>query len=162
MKQIVLRVEDSAYEILRNTFTLMNGVEVEEVFDAIEITGSRDECVKEAITTLLNDHVIRRPRDYAWLMIAFGQGAVGSDLNSITSPQAFINYLEFIGIKDVPCRTTLFNVQNITFGTFPNWTFSDTKKPNEIIRRKNIVTRFLSAYVSAKRRILNSNLNKSF
>ncbi len=161
MKQIVLRVEDSAYEILKNTFTLMNGVEVEEVHDAVDITELRDDCVKEAITKLLDDRIIRRPRDYAWLMIAIGQGVVGSDFKSITSPQAFINYMKYIGIKDVPCRTTLFNVQNITFGIFPNWTFSDTQKPNEIIRRKSLVTRFLSAYGSAKRRKLNNNLNKS-
>ncbi len=151
MKQIVLRVEESAYEILKDTFTLMNGVEVEDVYDAIDITIERDRCAKYAFEALQKDGVIRTPGDYVWIMMAINQRVLEGDFDTIFTSRKFIEYLHFLGIQDAPCKSTVSRIQNIFLGEYPDWTFVDTTSPNEVLRRKNIVRRFLSAFQMAKR-----------
>ncbi len=151
MKQIVLRVEDSAYEILRNTFTLMNGVEVEEVCDAIDITIERDRCAKYAFEVLRKEGVIRTPGDYVWVMVAMNQHVLGHDFDTFKTTRDYIEYLRFLGISVIPSKSTILRIQNIFLGKYPDWTFTDTTLPNETLRRKNIVRRFLIVYGQAKR-----------
>jgi hypothetical protein len=49
---------------------------------------------------------------------------------------------------------------NTTVGKYPDWTFVDNVKPKEELRRKNNFSRFCSAYVRAKRKILDGILDK--
>jgi hypothetical protein len=104
---------------------------------------------------LKNDKVIRRPRDYAWIMAALDQDMM-ADYEGFMSPQAFIEYMATIGLTMLPDRTTLFRAYNLIDGEYPNWTFDDEPDEQEARRRMNVVVRFKSAYYRAKRAKCNS------
>ena len=88
-------------------------------------------------------------------MMALEQDVI-KDVNGFSSHQAYIDYLEMLGVEDAPGRTTLFRAYNLTVGTYPDWTFLDTPKKEEVLRRKNIIVRFSSAFMRAKRAIWNN------
>jgi hypothetical protein len=150
MKQVLLSIEDDAYEKLMGMLSLCPSVKVESVEDCIVTEETRDLCAKIAFETLLINKVIRRPRDYAWIMMAMGQKVI-DDFDAFHSHQDYIDYLTELGIQQVPSRSTLFNTCNITLNNYPEWEFLDDPAPCEALRRKNIIKQFLSAYRRAKR-----------
>ena len=159
MKQIVLKIEDSAYESFMGMMALCPSVKVVCESDITDVMSDRDQCMVSAITTLRNNHVFRFGYDYTWIMMAINEGLV-DDYDAFRSPQAFLDYLYEIGIEELPSRITLSLAYSKTFDHFPDWTFTDVNKPSEILRRKNVVKQFLSAFGTAKRGILNNILNK--
>ena len=122
MRQIILEIEDSAYEQFMGMVGLCPSVKV---------------VCESGITDVMNDR----------------------DHEGFKSPQAFLDYLYEIGIEKLPSRITLSLAYSKTFDRFPDWTFTDMDNPSEILRRKNVVKQFLSAYGVAKRGILNRILN---
>ena len=159
MKQVVLRIEDAAYEKFRGFIQLCPSVEVVDEDDFADTEIERDLCMKQAIITLRQNKVFRHYYDYTWIMMAINEGHV-SDFDVFKSPQVFIDYLYEIGIDQLPTRYTLSLAYSKALGTYPDWTFLDVEKPNEILRRKNVVKQFLSAYGAAKRGFLNNKFNK--
>ena len=159
MRQIILEVEDSVFEKFMGTVELCHGVDVVSTLDSVETKNDRDSCMVYAIQTLRENNVFRHYYDYTWIMMALNDGVL-DDYDTFKSPQAFLDYLYEIGIEKLPSRITLSLAYSKTFNRFPDWTFTDMDKPSEILRRKNVVRQFLSAFGTAKRGILNKKLNK--
>ena len=158
MKQVLLSIEDDAYEKLMGMLSLCPCVKVESV-DMTDTERDCDTCVKYAINTLRNNGVFRHAYDYTWIMMAINQGLI-EDLDAFRSPQAFIDYLAELGIDKLPTRFSISLAFSKTLDTYPEWTFIDVSDACEILRRKNVVKQFLSAYGVAKRGIFNSIFNK--
>ena len=145
MKQVVLRIEDSAFERFMGIVSLCPQVEVDSQ-DEIPDYGL-DELTKRvalAIKTLQRNKVIRHLYDYTWIMVGIGDGVV-EGMGSFGSPQKFMDYLKSIGVERVPSRTTLSTWYGRVIGKYPDWEFVDTQDPQEIQRRKNVVRQFISA-----------------
>ena len=159
MKQVVLRIDDAAYEKFMGMVSLCPMVEVVAEGDLADTENERDLCMRQAIITLRQNKVFRHYYDYTWIMMAINEGHL-NDFDVFKSPQAFINYLYEIGIDQLPTRYTLSLAYSKALGAYPDWTFLDVEKPNEILRRKNVAKQFLSAYGAAKRGILNNKFNK--
>ena len=133
MKQVILKIDDSAYEKFMGIVSLCPQVEVVCESSITDVMNDRDQCMVYAIQTLRNNHVFRFGYDYTWVMMAINEGLI-DDYERFRSPQAFLDYLYEIGIE--------------------------MDNPSEILRRKNVVRQFLSAFGTAKRGILNKILNK--
>ena len=159
MKQVVLRIDDAAYEKFMGMVSLCPMVEVVAEGDLADNENERDLCMRQAIITLRQNKVFRHYYDYTWIMMAINEGHL-NDFDVFKSPQAFIDYLYEIGIDQLPTRYTLSLAYSKALGAYPDWTFLDVEKPNEILRRKNVAKQFLSAYGAAKRGILNNKFNK--
>ena len=159
MKQVILKIDDSAYEKFMGMVSLCPQVEVVCESSITDVMNDRDQCMVYAIQTLRNNHVFRFGYDYTWVMMAINEGLI-DDYERFRSPQAFLDYLYEIGIDKLPSRITLSLAYSKTFNHFPDWTFTDMDNPSEILRRKNVVRQFLSAFGTAKRGILNKILNK--
>ena len=154
MKEITIRVPDDMAQLVEQWAQWIPEMEVVREVDNMMSEDVRDLCARTAFDTLLEEKAIRRPRDYAWIMLAMDQEAI-DDFEGFRSHQDYIDYLKEIGVDGVPSRTTLFNMENMTMGDYPDWTFLDEPSPNEALRRKNLVKLFLSAYRRAKRGKLN-------
>ena len=156
MKQIVLEIEDSAFERFMGMVSLCPSVEVMASGEVVDVMDHRDACMRHAIVTLRHNKVFRRHYDYSWIMMAINEGVM-DDFDEFESPQSFIDYLCEIGIDELPDRTTISRACSKTFDSYPNWRFMDTNKPSESLRRKNVVKQFLSAFGEAKRACCNKN-----
>lgn len=159
MKQIVLEIEDSAYEQFMGMVGLCPSVKVVCESGITDVMNDRDQCMVYAIQTLRNNHVFRFSYDYTWVMMAINEGLI-DDFDSFRSPQAFIDYLYEIGIDNLPTRYSLSLAYSKTLNSYPEWTFIDVENASETLRRKNVVKQFLSAYGVAKRGIFNNIFNK--
>lgn len=113
---------------------------------------------KVAIDELRKDRVIVRPRDYGWIMTALDQGVV-ADIEPFASPTNFRRYLKLMGVQPVPSKTTISSAYNNVVGDFPDWAFLDEPDATETLRRKNVVNRFRSAFMRAKRAKLTAKLD---
>ena len=159
MRQILIEIEDEAYGKFMGMLELCPQIRVLDECDIINTGNMRDLCMKQAIMELIEDKVIRRPRDFGWIMLALEQKVI-KDIDSFSSHQAFIDYLGLLGVESLPNRSTLFRAYAITEGVYPNWTFLDGSNQDEELRRKNVVVRFLSAFLRAKRSQCNNGCNK--
>ena len=159
MKQIIVNIDDLAYEPVVGMLKLCQGVEIESESEVVDTFNERDVCMVYAINTLRENKVFRHFYDYTWIMMAINDGVL-DDFDGFKSPQAFLNYLYEIGIENLPSRITLSLAYSKTLDSFPDWTFIDVTEASEVLRRKNVVKQFLSAYGTAKRRNLNKLLNK--
>ena len=145
MKQVVLRIEDSAFEKFMGIVSLCPQVEVASQ-DEIPDYGP-DEITQKvtlAIKLLKHNKAIRHLYDYTWIMVGIGDGVV-EGMGPFGSPQKFMDYLKTIGVERVPSRTTLSTWYGRVIGKYPDWEFIDTQDPQEIQRRKNVVRQFISA-----------------
>lgn len=147
---IVLKGEEKIIENLRPLFEMVPGLEFveEEAMTEIDVQNDVDLRFSHAISELRKDGVFRYPYDYTWIMEAAGQDVIPR-LKGFHSPQSFIDYLKNLGFDKIPSRSTLNKGQNSYTGKFPDWIFIDTDDPGEILRRKNVVKRFVSAFVKA-------------
>lgn len=159
MKQLVLEIEDSVYEQFMGMVGICQGVNVVSTSDGVETMNIVDYCFLEAIKELRDNHVFKYRSDLAYIMIGSNDGVV-KGLEYFYSPDDFSGYLLQLGIEDLPSRSTIYNKVNDTIGKFPEWEFVGKVKPKEILRRKNIVNQFLSAFSRAKRQKLDGFLDK--
>lgn len=160
MKQIVIEIEEEAYEPFMGMLSLCPAVKVVSTGDVADTKDVMDECFTYAIMELLADKsVFKRSSDLAYVMIGANNGAI-KGLDYFLTPDDFTGYLQQLGFTHLPKRSTLYNKLNDTVGKFPDWTFVNDAKPKEKIRRKNVFSRFSSAFVKAKRRKLDGILDK--
>lgn len=151
MKQVGLRIEDSAFERFMGIVSLCPQVEVASQnempdYGPDEITQK----VALAIKVLQRNKTIRHLYDYTWIMVGIGDGVV-EGMGAFGSPQKFMDYLRSIGMERVPSRTTISTWFGRVIGKYPNWEFVDTQDPQEIQRRKNVVRQFISAINKAEK-----------
>ena len=128
---------------------------MDESMEVVCRQESRESCLDDiggrmshALKMLEQDGTIRHKYDYTWIMVAIGDGAV-KGMSAFRSPQSFMDYLQSLGVESVPSRTTISTWYNRVVGRFPDWKFTDTKDPREIIRRKNVVKRLICALEGA-------------
>lgn len=149
MTRIVLDVQENISKTVVDMLQLCSGVEIVNVGE--EELASEEQvaaCVAQAIAELRADKIAFRSYDFTWILVAMNQYVV-EDIEGFRSPQAFVDYLRLAGVEELPFRTSL-HINNVE-GIFPDWQFVDTEEPQEVLRRINIVKRFLSAYRRAKR-----------
>ena len=149
MTRIVLDVQEDISKTVVDMLQLCSGVEIVNVGE--EELASEEQvaaCVAQAIAELRADKITFRSYDFTWILVAMNQYVV-EDIEGFRSPQAFVDYLRLAGVEELPFRTSL-HINNVE-GIFPDWQFVDTEEPQEVLRRINIVKRFLSAYRRAKR-----------
>ena len=151
MKQVGLRIEDSAFERFMGIVSLCPQVEVASQnempdYGPDEITQK----VALAIKVLQRNKTIRHLYDYTWIMVGIGDGVV-EGMGAFGSPQKFMDYLRSIGMERVPSRTTISTWFGRGIGKYHNWEFVDTQDPQEIQRRKNVVRQFISAINKAEK-----------
>ena len=161
MKEVVLRIEDSALEKFLGIVQLCPQVEMVCSSDCIETKDVIDKSFAIAIAELKDRKVFKTPADYTYIMKAANDGAIYHTLFFLT-PTEFIAYLEALGLKSLIGRSTLYNTKDAIKGKYPDWTFmdSDVVSQYEILRRKNIVVQFLSAFSKERRRLLDARLDK--
>ena len=99
MKEITLRVNDEMAQLVEQLVGHLEGVEMVCSMDSDVSEDDCAQCAKEAFESLLADGAIRRPRDYAWIMMAMNQGAI-DDFETFRSHQDFIDYLKEIGLTE--------------------------------------------------------------
>ena len=163
LTEVTLKVPQEVVPELKMLAEKLAGMEMANNHAGLLSYEEEDECVKEAINWLIQNLIIRRPRDYGLIMLAIDQGAI-QGINGFNSGQGFIDYLKVLGFNTAVSRTTLFNMVKITVGDYPNWDFMDDPGQVETIRRRNVPRLFVSAYLRTKRMRenmkLNGNLNK--
>ena len=145
MQEITLRVPESLVPLIEEWVKHIPEIELaslEEsgVYEIDEINRR----ISLALKILKENRAIRYGYDYTWIMVAIGDGVVNG-LSGFRSPKSFIEYLINVGVKSVPSRSTVSTWFGRVIGKYPDWEFTDTKDPNEIMRRKNIVRQLLSA-----------------
>lgn len=64
-----------------------------------------------------------------------------------------------MGVQPLPSKTTIASAYNNVVGDFPDWAFLDEPDGTETLRRKNVVNRFRSAFMRAKRAKLTAKLD---
>ena len=145
MKEITLRVPASLVPLIVEWVRHIPEIELASLKEsgAYEI-DEINRRMSLALKILKENKAIRYGYDYTWIMVAIGDGVV-KGLNGFKSPQSFMYYLTTLGVSKVPSRTTLSTWFGKVLGSYPEWEFTDTKDPNEIMRRKNIVRQLLSA-----------------
>lgn len=155
MKEITLRVTDEMAQLVEQWAEHIPNMEVVDTGDCLD-DDNRDLCFRQAIMELKAEGVLRRPCDYAWIMVAIDQFVV-DEIEAFNSSRAFVGYLGELGIDDLPHHSTLTRNSHCVEGIYPDWEFSDTDEHQEVLRRRNVVKRFLAAYNRAKRRNASSN-----
>ena len=152
MKEITLRIPDDMVTLVEQLVTHMPEVELVCNKDCpIEYDGlgDLDRRVSLALQVLETNDVLRNPFDYTWIMVAINEGVV-PDLTAFSSPKKFLDYLSLVGVKNIPCRSTISAWNCKVVGKFPDWVFTDTDGRTEKLRRINVVRQFLSALKSIK------------
>lgn len=145
MQEITLRVPESLVPLIEEWVKHIPEIELA----SLEESGAyeTDEINRRmalALKILKENRAIRYSYDYTWIMVAIGDGVVNG-LSGFRSPKSFIEYLINLGVKSVPSRSTVSTWFGRVIGKYPDWEFTDTKDPNEIMRRKNIVRQLISA-----------------
>jgi hypothetical protein len=150
MKEITIRVPDDMAQLLVEWVKHIPEMEIvcrEESTDYG--LGDMDRRMALALEVLKQNKTIRYLYDYTWIMVAIGDGVING-LGGFRSPQSFMDYLGSLGVERIPSRTTLSTFNNYVFGAYPDWEFTDTDDPQEILRRKNVVRQLISALNKTK------------
>ena len=151
MKEITFRVPDELAKLLEEWVKHIPEMEIVCRQESTDYgLGDMDYRMALALETLRQNNTIRRLYDYTWIMVAIGDGAI-KGLGGFKSPQSFMDYLSSLGVERIPSRTTLSTFYNKVLGTYPDWEFTDTEDPQEILRRKNVVKQLISALNKAKK-----------
>lgn len=149
MKQILLRIDDAAYEKFMGMVSLCPMVDVLNVCEVSTPQHASDAFVAMAIREMQRQEAFRSPGDYAFLMVAFNDGVV-KGLPYFYTPKDFIDYLKACHVDSLPGRSTVYNTMAKVRGKYPDWLFTDDPKATESLRRRNIIKQFLSAFVRAQ------------
>ncbi len=159
MTEITIRVPDQMAALVKQWAQYVPGMEIVEEEEYMD-EADCNLCFKQAIIELKEDDIISQKRDYAWIMAAL-EGGIIEDFCGFNSNQAFIRYMELLGLEDLPDRSTLFRAYQLIIGEYPKWEFTDTDKEEEVLRRNMVVVRFKSAYLRAKRGLCNKKCTNS-
>ena len=145
MQEITLRVPESLVPLIEEWVRHIPEIELASLKESgVYETDEINRRISLALKILNENRAIRYGYDYTWIMVAIGDGVVNG-LSGFRSPKSFIEYLINLGVKSVPSRSTVSTWFGRVIGKYPDWEFTDTKDPNEIMRRKNIVRQLLSA-----------------
>ena len=109
MKQIVIEIDDEAFEPFMGMLRLCPSVKVVGTNSFAEPQDMTDQCFAEAVKEVVSDkNLYKRPSDLAYIMIAANDGAING-LDYYLTPDDFIGYLQQIGVEQLPKRSTIYN-----------------------------------------------------
>ena len=149
MKQVVLRIDDAAFEKFMGMVSLCPQVEVLNVCESGDKKQTTDTYVASAIREMRKMLAFRYPCDYAYLMVAMNESVV-KGLPFFYTPKDFIDYMREAEFDNLPGRTTIYDTIAKVKGKYPDWTFTDAPKASEALRRKNLIKQFLSVFMRAQ------------
>ena len=152
MKQIVVIIQDSAYDCLVGMLNLCQQVEVVSTEELQGALSDVDECFAKAIKVLQDERVIRNQYDYAFIYMAIQEGVI-SGMEPFYSIPSFTKYLKVMRIDNPPARSSINNIVTKTQGEFPDWIYDEPIDPNEERRRRSIVFRFSSTFSRLMRNV---------
>lgn len=152
MRQIIVNIQDSAYECVVGMLNLCQQVEVVSTEEMQGALNDVDECFVKAIKELQEDKVIRNQYDYAFIYMAIREGII-SEMDPFHSIRGYVEYLRGLGISNPPSKNAVSNICKGTEGEFPDWIYDEDLDANEERRRRIIVTRFSSAFTRFKRQL---------
>ena len=145
MKEITIRVPDEMAQLLEEWAKHIPEMEIVCRQESTDYgLGDMDRRMALALEVLRQNKTIRHLYDYTWIMVAIGDGVI-KGMGGFRSPQKFMDYLSSLGVERIPSRTTLSTFNNNVLGSYPDWEFTDTDDPQEILRRKNVVRQLISA-----------------
>ena len=145
MKDITLRVPDDMAQLIEEWAKRIPEMEIVRRIESTEYgLDDMDRRMALAFEVLIQNGTLDSLHDYTWIMVAIGDNVVNG-MGAFRSPQSFMDYLQMLGVKRIPSRTTLSTWYNKVLGTYPDWEFTDTDDPQEILWRKNVVRQFVSA-----------------
>lgn len=147
-----MQVEDTACSKFEGMVELCSQVEIVSYGVVADAKTGSDLCVAKAFQELRQDGVFKHPCDYAYIMIAANEETI-KGMRFFYSPKEYIDYMRQLEIDTIPGRTTIYDAIARTCGRYPNWIFTDHPSETEILRRKNVVRRFSSAFMRAKLRV---------
>ena len=153
MKQVILRIDNAAFEKFMGMVSLCPQVEVLNVCQTGDEKLTTDRYVVSAIREMRQTLAFRYPCDYAYLMVAMNESVV-KGLPFFYTPKDFLDYMRESKFDNLPGRSTVYNTIAKVKGKYPDWTFTDAPKASEALRRKNLIKRFLSAFMKAQSRQL--------
>ena len=145
--KIILEPGDSAE--MREFANSLKKLGLAEVMEQELGAGDVEYRMRQTVELLQKDNVFKHPFDHTWIMVVVQQG-FAEGLKPFGSPQSYRKYLKEIGVKCIPCRSTLSSAYKKYSGRWPNLTFTDTDDPGETLRRNNVGRRFLSAFNKKK------------
>lgn len=154
MKEIVLKIEDYAFDDFLGMIRHCPFIEVVSTSQDIDSKEIIDQCFHEALLEMRRDRVLRTRGDYTYIMLAVNDRVV--DGLYFYSPLDYLEYMSQLGIDNLPGKSIIYDTAKKVGKHYPNWSFSDKPDMNERLRRNNIVVRFVSAFNRAKRRISES------
>ena len=154
MKEIVLKIEDNAFDDFLGMLRHCPCIEVVSTSQDIDSKEIIDRCFHEALLEMRRDRVLRTRGDYTYIMLAVNDRVV--DGLYFYSPLDYLEYMSQLGIDNLPGKSIIYDTAKKVGKHYPNWSFSDKPDMNERLRRNNIVVRFVSAFNRAKRRISES------
>ena len=146
MRQIVLNLDDEAFEPVMGVLKLSDKVEIVCETDVADSRKMVDTCMARAVRELQEREVIKHSSDHTFIMLLANQGLVDKHL-FFSTPLDYIKYLKEIGVEDIPSKTRLYLMQSYTRNQYPEWTFADCQDAGERLRRNNVARQFLSAYI---------------
>ena len=149
MKQVVLRIDDAAFERFMGMVSLCPQVEVLSVCESGDKKLTTDAYVVSAIREMRQTLAFRYPCVYAYLMVAMNESVI-KGLPFFYTPKDFIDYMREADFDNLPGRSTVYNTIAKVKGKYPDWIFTDDPKASEALRRKNLIKQFLSAFVRAQ------------
>ena len=150
MRQYLVQVEESACDKFEGMIDLCPDVKIVGVDVVIDTKDVVDQCVGNAIRSLVESNTIRHAYDYAYIMMGINQGLVDKQLFFV-SPQEYLDYLNELVDSNLPGKSSLYKTIGKTSGKYPEWTFTDKPTTFESLRRKNVFKQFLSAFMKEKR-----------
>ena len=92
MKEVVLRIKDSAFEKIINFLQLCPMVEVVSTSKLVETKDLLDKCFHEAVSELWKDKVFRRKGEYGYIMLAINDNVIKGFF--FYSPTEYLDYLK--------------------------------------------------------------------
>lgn len=149
MRHILIEIEDEAYEKFMGMVGLCPQIMVLDEGNIPNTEDVRDLCMKHAIEVLRARNALQYPYDFTWILVVMDQYVVDG-IDGFRSPQAFLTYLGELGIDHLPHRSTISNNYKKVDGVYPDWSFTDTEEPQEVLRRKNVARQFIAAFNKAK------------
>ena len=152
MKEIMLRIEDPAFEKVMGFLSLCPEIQIVKTSDSIDTMDAVDRCFASAIREMRERKVFKSPADYAYIMQVTLEDKVAR-YNLFAKPDEFIDYLHQLSLDCLPGRTTLYNALGKITGRYPLWEFAEDLKHVEVLRRRNIAAQFLSAFMRHQRRL---------
>lgn len=106
--------------------------------------GGKEEKVRCAISTLMQEKLIKYKYDWTWVILAMQDKKIDIHFDS---DDKSLEYLRQMGAQELPNRSGVSTHMSATRINGDEWQFDDTTDRKETIRRNNIGKRFISAFI---------------